>query len=151
MVNGTTVNQVVMIRDIKVPFIGMLFNTSLQMASWNTKLFSTALLKRPWSTGGWQAGHEPARCPCSPESQPHFGLHPKQCGQQGVGGDPLLHVGETSVGALHPDVESSVQERHRPVRAHPEKGHKNDPRDGMPPLQGQAERAGAVQPGEEKL
>ena len=58
---------------------------------------------------------------------------------------------EASPGALHPDVESSVQERHRPVRAHPEKGHKNDPRDGMPPLQGQAERAGAVQPGEEKL
>jgi len=27
----------------------------------------------------------------------------------------------------HPHVESSVQERHRPVGAHPEKGHKNDP------------------------
>ena len=31
---------------------------------------------------------------------------------------------------------------------HPEEGHKSDPRDGTPLLQGQAERAGAVQPGE---
>ena len=38
---------------------------------------------------------------------------------------------------LNPDVESSVQERHRPIGAHPEEGHKNDPR---------AERAAAVQP-----
>ena len=34
---------------------------------------------------------------------------------------------------------------------HPEEGHKNDPRDGTPLLQGQADRAGAVQPGEEKV
>ena len=33
---------------------------------------------------------------------------------------------------------------------HPEEGHKNDPRDGTPLLQKQTERAGAVQPGEEK-
>jgi len=33
----------------------------------------------------------------------------------------------------------------------PEKGHKNDPRDATPLLQGQAERAGAVQPGEKKV
>ena len=62
----------------------------------------------------------------------------------------LLYAGETSPGLLHPDVESSVQERHRPVGAHPEEGRKNDPRDGIPLLRGQAERAGAVQPGEEK-
>ena len=31
-----------------------------------------------------------------------------------------------------------------------QQNHKNDPRDGTPPLQGQAERVGAVQPGEEK-
>ena len=36
------------------------------------------------------------------------------------------------------------------VGAHPEDGHKNDPRNGTPPLWGQAERAGAVQPGGEK-
>ena len=31
---------------------------------------------------------------------------------------------------LCPDVESSIQEGHRPVGMHPEEGHKNDPRDG---------------------
>ena len=41
-----------------------------------------------------------------------------------------------------------VQERHRPVGAYPEEGHENDPRGETPLLQGQAERAGAVQPGE---
>jgi len=44
-------------------------------------------------------------------------------------------------------VESSEQERRRPVRAHPDEGHKNG---GTPLLLGQAERAGPVQPGEEK-
>ena len=47
-------------------------------------------------------------------------------------------------------MESSVQERHRPVGAHPEEGHTNDPREGSLLLLGQAERAEAVQPGEEK-
>lgn len=47
-------------------------------------------------------------------------------------------------------MESSVQERHGPAGAHPEDGHKNDPRGGKPLLQGQTERAGAVQPGEGK-
>ena len=67
-------------------------------------------------------------CPHSPESQPYAGLHQKQRGQQGEGGDPapLLCAGEASPGVLHPDVESSVQEGHRPVGAHPEEGHKND-------------------------
>ena len=45
-----------------------------------------------------------------------------------------LCAGETSPGVLHPDVESSVQERHGPVGANPEGGHKNDPRDGTLPL-----------------
>jgi len=43
-----------------------------------------------------------------------------------------------------------VQERHGPVGAGPEEGHKNDQRDGTPLLQGEAERVGAVRPGEEK-
>ena len=47
-------------------------------------------------------------------------------------------------------MESSAQERRGPVGAYPEEGHKNNPRDGTPPLQGQGVRAGAVQPGEEK-
>ena len=91
-------------------------------------------------------------CPHSPEGQPYPGLHQRKCGLQGEGGDPapLLCDGEASPGVLHPDVESSVQERHGAVGACPEEGHKSDPRDGTPLLQGQAERAGAVQLGEEK-
>jgi len=49
-----------------------------------------------------------------------------------------------------PDVESSVQESHRPAGAHPEEGHKHDPRDETSLLQGQVERVGAVQSGEGK-
>ena len=43
-------------------------------------------------TGGWQAGHESATCPHSPESQPYLGLHQKNRDQQVGGGDsvPLL-------------------------------------------------------------
>ena len=74
----------------------------------------------------------------------------KEVWPAGQGGDPapLLCAGEASPGVLHPDVESSMQERC--VGAHPEEGHKHDPRDGTPLLRKQAERAGAVQPGEEK-
>jgi len=68
----------------------------------------------------------------SPESQQDPWLHQKKGGQQGEGGDPacLLHAAEASPGVMHPGVESSVQERHKPVGAQPEKGHQNDPRDG---------------------
>jgi len=70
--------------------------------------------KRPGGTGKWEAGHKPAMCPCSPESQPYSGLHQKKCGQQGKGGDtaPLLCTGETLPGVLHPAVESALQKRH---------------------------------------
>jgi len=56
----------------------------------------------------------------------------------------------TSPGVLCPDEESSVQERCGPVGVHPEESYRNDPRDGIPLLQEQAERAGAGQLGEEK-
>jgi len=51
---------------------------------------------------------------------------------------------------LHPNVKSSVQERHGPVGMYPEEGHKNGTGVETLPLQGEAERAGAVQPGENK-
>ena len=38
----------------------------------------------------------------------------------------------------------------RHVAVHPEEGHENDQRAGAPLLQGQAERVGAFQPGEER-
>ena len=91
-------------------------------------------------------------CARSPESQPYPGLHQQKHGQQVEGGDsaPLLCSGETPPGVLHPALESSAQERHGPVGAGPEEGHKNDQRDGTALLRGKAERVGVVQPGEEK-
>ena len=73
---------------------------------------SVALLKMSWDTGGWEAGHEPAMCPSSPESQLYPELHKKKCGQQGQRGDPapLLYTIETSSGVLCPDVEFSVMD-----------------------------------------
>ena len=83
--------------------------------------------------------------------QNYPGLHQKQHDQDERGDPaPLLCAGEASPGVLRPDVESSVQEKHVALEACPEEGHKNELRDGTPLLRGQAERAGAVQPGEEK-
>jgi len=91
-------------------------------------------------------------CTPSPEAQQYRGLHQEKRGQQFKGGDsaPLLRSGETPPGVLCLTLEPSAQERHGAAGASPEEGHKNDLRDGTPLLQGQAERVGAVQPGEEK-
>jgi len=72
-------------------------------------------------------------CAHSPESQSYPGMHQKKCGQQVKGGDSvlLLSSGETPSGVLCPALETSAQERHGPVGAGPEEGHKNDQRDGM--------------------
>jgi len=45
---------------------------------------------------------------------------------------PLLCTADTSPGVPCPDVESSIQETHRPVGVHPKEGHKNDPWNGRP-------------------
>ena len=89
-------------------------------------------------------------CPCSQESQLYPGMHPKKCDQHVKGSDsaPLLCGGESSPGILHPDVESSVQERHGHVGACPEEGHKMI--HGMEHLSYKDRlRAGAVLSGEE--
>jgi len=90
-------------------------------------------------------------CTRSPEGQPYPGLHQKQCGQQVKGGDSaaLLCSKETPPRVLHPALEPSAQEGHGPVGVGLEEGHKNDQGAGAL-LQGQAERVGGVQPGEEK-
>ena len=65
-------------------------------------------------------------CACSPEGQPHPGLHPQQRGQQGEGGDsvPLLRSAETPPGVLRPALEPSAQDRHGPVGAGPKEATK---------------------------
>jgi len=83
----------------------------------------------------------------SPEGQPYPGLHQEKHGQQVEGADsaPLFCSGETSPGVLRPDEELSAQDRHGPVGAGPEEGHRNDQRNGTPLLRGKAERLGVVQ------
>jgi len=63
---------------------------------------------------------------------------------------PLLHSSGTLDGVLCLALEPSGQERRESVGMGPEESYKNDPRAGTPLLQGQVERVGAVQPGEEK-
>lgn len=69
-------------------------------------------------------------CPCGLEIQPYPELLPKKCCQQGEGGDSAPQLCAVRPHVLHPDVESSVQDRHGPVKAFPEEDHKIDPRDG---------------------
>ena len=89
--------------------------------------------KKTWDTGGWEAGHEPAVCISSPESYLYLGLYQEKHGQKAEEGDPapLFCSGEASCRVLCPDVESSVQERHKLVGM---EGHKNDRWNGTPLL-----------------
>ena len=74
---------------------------------------------------GWQVGHEPAVCLCSPARQPDHGLHPKQSSQQLERGDAaaVFCTDEASPGVLHLDMgSSSVQERHGTAGVCPQEG-----------------------------
>jgi len=59
-------------------------------------------------------------------------------------------MGEASPGVLCPVLGSSVKKQHRHTGENPAKGHKGDKGTGAPHIGGKAERAGTVQPGEEK-
>lgn len=50
---------------------------------------------------------------------------------------------------LCPDIESSVQEKHRLIGVYPKEGHRNDPREGTSPLCGQTQKTD--QPGERRF
>jgi len=82
-------------------------------------------------TGGCKAGHDPVTGAHSPETNCTLGCI-KSCGQQVEGGDsaPLLRTGETPPGVLSLALEPSAQERHGPVGAGSEEGHKNGQRHG---------------------
>lgn len=88
-------------------------------------------------------------CPASVLGEP--GCSVWNINQGKLGNSPfVLRSGETPPAVLRPALGSSAQERHGPVGAGPEEGHKNEQRDGEPLLWGKAERVGVVQPGEER-
>jgi len=62
----------------------------------------------------------------------------------------LIYSHENPPGVLHSVLGPSIQEGHGGVGTGLEEGHKDDQRAGAPPLWGQGEGAGALQPGEEK-
>ena len=86
-------------------------------------------------------------CPHSPESQRDPGCIQSSGVREGIC-PAVLHC-ETPPGALRPHVESSAQQKRRPVGTRPGEGHNNGLRGGTP-FYGDRLRAGAAQPREEK-
>lgn len=99
--------------------------------------------------GEWKAGHKTIKRTHSPENQSYPWLHQNQHDQQAKGGDspPLLHSRVSPAEVLYLSLRLPVQERHRHVRMHPEEGLQNGWKNGIIPLQGEAERAGVAWPG----
>ena len=103
--------------------------------SWGMKGLSIALLERTWGYWWMAAGHEPALCPHSPESQLDLGyIQSSAASRARERICPSALCCETSSGVLRPDGECSAQERHGAVAEHSEEGHRNDMRDGTPSL-----------------
>lgn len=122
--------------------------------SWNNPRHEGRLGEKHWEppyrerlgcSGVWKAWHEP-----SGQLQP--GLHQQRCGQQVKGGDcaPLFCPWEASLGVLHTALEPPAQGGHRHLRMSPEEVHKDDQVAGASLLWREVERAGVVQPEEEK-
>ena len=76
----------------------------------------------------------------------------RQCYQQVKGGgpSPLLSTGGATLGLWSPVLGSPVQERYELTGASPVKGTEDDEGTGASLKWGKAERAGTVQPGDEK-
>jgi len=91
-------------------------------------------------------------CTCSLEGQLYPGLHQEKHDQQVKRGDsaPLLCFHDIPPRVLHTVLWPPTQEGHEVIGTGPEEGHKDDQRAGAPPLRGEAERTGALQPGEDK-
>ena len=63
---------------------------------------------------------------------------------------PGLHQAESPPGVLHSVLGPPTQEGHQDIGAGPEEIHEDNQRAETPPLEGQAEKAEAIQPGEEE-
>ena len=114
---------------------GLLIPPASTSTSWGMKGLNAALLKKT-CTGGWHLDMS-QHCVLAAQRANHI----LGCIQSSVasrvreGICPSALCCETSPGALRPDGECSVQERHGAVGERPEEGHRNEPRDGTPPCE----------------
>jgi len=117
--------------------------------SWGMKGLSWKALG---DRGEWEAGHEPAVCLHSPRKPTVTWTTSKEAWLAGQGRrscPSTLHWWYLTWSTVFRCGVLSTGETWT-CGVHPKEGHKNHPRDGTPSPWVQAERAGAVQPGEEK-